>query len=110
VPPETPVDDQITETVPVVEDVAPEPTPADIVEIAPEEPTTVETAEASKPEPEAAQMDLEESIVVQEPEQQKTDEKPQQREGMHPFSKYFDPLLTPSLLERQTQDYRLGRP
>ncbi|KAI9574452.1 hypothetical protein HD554DRAFT_2047150 [Boletus coccyginus] len=80
VPPETPVDDQIAGAVPVVEDVALEPTPADIGETAPEEPTTVETAEAIKPEPEATQMDLDESIVVREPEQ-KADEKPQQREG-----------------------------
>lgn len=108
-PPETPVDDQIAGAVPVVEDVALEPTLADIVETAPEEPTTVETTEAIKPEPEAAQMDLDESIVVQGPEE-KADEKPQQREGMHPFPEYFDPLLTPSLLERQAQDRRLGQP
>jgi hypothetical protein len=87
VPPDTPVDDQPARAVPVVEDVVPEPTPADIIEVVPEEPTTVEVSEASKPSPEAtAQMDVEESVVPQEPEpepESKVDGKSQQREGMH---------------------------
>lgn len=83
VPPDTPVDDQTARATPVVEDVVPEPTPADITEITPEEATTIEVSESSKPSPEAtAQMDVEESVVLQEPESQ-VDEKSQQREGMH---------------------------
>ena len=84
VPPDTPVDNQIASAVPVVEDdVVPEPTPVEIIEIAPEEPATVEISEASKPSPEAAApMDVEESVVLQEPEC-KTNEQEQQREGMH---------------------------
>lgn len=109
VTPDTPIDSQIAETVPVAEDAVLEPAPsADVVEIS-EELTTVDISEASKPAPETAQMDVEESVIPQEPED-KTDAKSQQREGMHSSSQYPAPLLTLSLLKRQTQDYRLGQP
>lgn len=85
VPPETPVDDQIARTVPAAEDAVLEPPPADIIEIAPEEIVMVESSEASKPELESAQTDVEESVILPEPED-KANEKSQQREGMHPFS------------------------
>lgn len=83
-PPGTPVDDQTATPVPAAEDVVFEPTPTDIIEVPPEEPTIVETSETTKPEPETAQMDVEETVVPQEPD--KANEKSQQREGMHPSS------------------------
>ncbi|KAF8450277.1 hypothetical protein L210DRAFT_3520191 [Boletus edulis BED1] len=79
VPPDVPVDVQILRTTPVAEDVVREPTPADIIEIASEEPTIVEASEESKLAPETAQMDVEEPVVLQEPDI--ANEKPQQREG-----------------------------
>ncbi|KAF8558755.1 Bromodomain-containing protein [Imleria badia] len=97
-PPDAPVDDQIAGTVLVTEDVVGEPTPTDIIEVAPEEPTTVEKAETSKPEPESVQMDVEESVVLQEQEQEpapepepeqepdKADEMSEQREGKRKIS------------------------
>ncbi|KAG8218869.1 Bromodomain-containing protein [Butyriboletus roseoflavus] len=80
VPPDAPVDDQIANTVPAAEDAVLETTPADIIEIAAEEIATIETSEASKPAPESAEMDVEESIILPEPED-KANEKSQQREG-----------------------------
>ncbi|KAN0097236.1 hypothetical protein V8E55_001682 [Tylopilus felleus] len=78
-PPGTPVDDQTATPVPAAEDVVFEPTLTDIIEVPPEEPTIVETSETTKPEPETAQMDVEETVVPQEPD--KANEKSQQREG-----------------------------
>lgn len=80
VSPDIPVDDQTTGVVPVAEDVIAEPTPVEIIEIVPEEPTVVEISETSKPAPEAAPMDVEEAVVLQEAD--KANDESQEREGM----------------------------